>query len=64
MTPACYVISAAQWAEALDALGNAFALVLLLAYLSWLDWWRIELRLRRFLRRRRLARIRAARVSA
>lgn len=60
----CIAIAPGDFAGAMDALGNAFVLVALIFLLSHIDWWLWERQFRRFPRRRRLARIRAARVSA
>lgn len=64
MTPACYVVTPAEVSQILDALGNAFLLVVLLVWAAGVDWWRWEWRYRMWRRRRRLRGIRARRVAA
>lgn len=61
--PTCYVIGASEFEQ---LLGIIFQVVVMFAVLAWVcsvDWHLLEDRVRRFFRRRRLQRIRAARLG-
>lgn len=60
--PICYAAPDPELVAALSTLANVFLVALLLVWLAGFRWWEVEHRIRRFLRRRRLQRIRAARL--
>lgn len=62
MSPAYYVISAADWSGMLDALSWSYVISLGVVFAAGVDWWGLEDRIRRHLRRRRLRAIRKART--
>jgi len=60
--PSCYVVAAGEMVAAVETLGWAFAGAAAAIWLAGWDWHALEWRVRRYLRRRRLQRIRAARM--
>lgn len=64
MTPACYVIGAAEWNAAVESVGYAFLISLAAVWCMSVDWWRVLDRIRRRRRWFRLRSIRQARAVA
>lgn len=62
-SPACYVIDAASWNDAMSSLAWAFLLCLAMIWAMSVDWWAFGDFVRRELRRRRLRRIRQGRAA-
>lgn len=60
----CIVLSVAQWSQLMSAIGWMFVATVVTGWLAAFDFGVWEWRARRYLRRRRLARIRLARVVA
>lgn len=61
--PGCYVIQSGEFSAGMNQLGLALLLCVFVVWLAGWDWHALEWRIRRFLRRRRLSRIRAARMG-
>jgi hypothetical protein len=61
--PACYIVSATEFAVLSDALVHLGWIIAAAFAVALIDWDAFEWRVRRFFRRRRLARIRFARWS-
>lgn len=63
MNPSCYVISAAEFSVLTNAILHLGWIVAAAFVVALVDWHACEWRIRRFLRRRRLQRIRTARMA-
>lgn len=63
MNPSCYVIGATEWHELMTAIAWMPVIVAGMVWMICLDWYRVELWVRRFFRRRRLRTIRASRLG-
>ncbi len=59
--PTCYVITASDWRQLVEALAYLVLLGPVVGWLVSIDWWRVQDRFRTFRRRRRIRAIRKVR---